>query len=289
MRIHRRPGPRLRRRLVVSVGARLHLSRGRTLRRIAAALRVLARAVPGQRERQPQHRPRLLRDRRQRGRDRDALGLARRLRPARAVPLPPGLAPGALRASSAAGRERALTIHERDIAPSSNPRLAMIDGSALLWRFGLYDYQKGPLPWRAAGRPRDPGHTPGFHLRRRPRRPRLRVGRRRRGAIGADQRPGTPAAKGHPMASVVAVPWSRAAAFTCFRGLSAWWSIVGVITGLAGRRARPWSSSRNDGIYYYSSSAYDQAQQLIPPAPEGLHPWHSNGPGLDLNNITVQP
>ena len=44
--------------------------------------------------------------------------------------------------------ERALTIYERDIAPSSNPRLAMIDGSALLWRFGLYDYQKGPLPWR---------------------------------------------------------------------------------------------------------------------------------------------
>jgi tetratricopeptide (TPR) repeat protein len=44
--------------------------------------------------------------------------------------------------------ERALTIYERDIAPSSNPRLAMIDGSALLWRFGLYNYQKGPLPWR---------------------------------------------------------------------------------------------------------------------------------------------
>ena len=44
--------------------------------------------------------------------------------------------------------ERALEIHARDIAPSSNPRLAMIDGSALLWRFGLYDYQKGPLPWR---------------------------------------------------------------------------------------------------------------------------------------------
>jgi tetratricopeptide (TPR) repeat protein len=44
--------------------------------------------------------------------------------------------------------ERALDIYERDIAPSSNPRLAMIDGSALLWRFDLYDYQKGPLPWR---------------------------------------------------------------------------------------------------------------------------------------------
>jgi tetratricopeptide (TPR) repeat protein len=44
--------------------------------------------------------------------------------------------------------ERALAIYELDIAPSSNPRLAMIDGSALLWRFGLYDYQKGALPWR---------------------------------------------------------------------------------------------------------------------------------------------
>jgi tetratricopeptide (TPR) repeat protein len=49
----------------------------------------------------------------------------------------------------ACGRpERSLAIYERDIAPSSNPRLAMIDGSALLWRFGLYDYEGGPLPWR---------------------------------------------------------------------------------------------------------------------------------------------
>ena len=44
--------------------------------------------------------------------------------------------------------ERSLAIYERDIASSSNPRLSMIDGSALLWRFELYDYQKGPLPWR---------------------------------------------------------------------------------------------------------------------------------------------
>jgi tetratricopeptide (TPR) repeat protein len=43
--------------------------------------------------------------------------------------------------------QRALTIYEQDIAPSSNPRLAMIDGSALLWRFDLYDFQTGPLPW----------------------------------------------------------------------------------------------------------------------------------------------
>ena len=43
--------------------------------------------------------------------------------------------------------ERALAIYEQDIAPSSNPRLAMIDGSALLWRFDLYDFQMGPLPW----------------------------------------------------------------------------------------------------------------------------------------------
>src|SRR5262249_56708042 len=43
--------------------------------------------------------------------------------------------------------ERSLAIHERDIASSSNPRLSMIDGSALLWRFELYDYEKDPLAW----------------------------------------------------------------------------------------------------------------------------------------------
>jgi tetratricopeptide (TPR) repeat protein len=44
--------------------------------------------------------------------------------------------------------ERARAIYERDIAGSSNPRLAMIDGTALLWRFGLYGFQDAPLPWR---------------------------------------------------------------------------------------------------------------------------------------------
>src|SRR5438093_1160502 len=44
--------------------------------------------------------------------------------------------------------ERSLAIYEQDISASPNPRLAMIDGSALLWRFGLYDCQKGPLNWR---------------------------------------------------------------------------------------------------------------------------------------------
>jgi tetratricopeptide (TPR) repeat protein len=43
--------------------------------------------------------------------------------------------------------ERALALYERDIVASPNPRLAMIDGSALLWRFGLYDFATGPRPW----------------------------------------------------------------------------------------------------------------------------------------------
>src|SRR5262249_56473672 len=43
--------------------------------------------------------------------------------------------------------EEALAIYERDIAGAVNPRLAMIDGTALLWRFGLYELQMGPLPW----------------------------------------------------------------------------------------------------------------------------------------------
>jgi len=44
--------------------------------------------------------------------------------------------------------DEALAIYERDIAGSTNPRLAMIDGTALLWRFGLYEFPTGPLPWR---------------------------------------------------------------------------------------------------------------------------------------------
>jgi len=43
---------------------------------------------------------------------------------------------------------RAFAIHERDIAASANARLAMIDGSALLWRFELDGVTVGPLPWR---------------------------------------------------------------------------------------------------------------------------------------------
>jgi tetratricopeptide (TPR) repeat protein len=58
--------------------------------------------------------------------------------------------------------ERAMAIYEQDIAPSSNPRLAMIDGSALLWRFGLYDYEKGPLPWRSLAELATRVTRPGF-------------------------------------------------------------------------------------------------------------------------------
>jgi tetratricopeptide (TPR) repeat protein len=43
---------------------------------------------------------------------------------------------------------RAMEIHERDIARSGNARLAVMDGSALLWRFLLYGAPDGPLPWR---------------------------------------------------------------------------------------------------------------------------------------------
>jgi tetratricopeptide (TPR) repeat protein len=61
--------------------------------------------------------------------------------------------------------EEALAIYERDIAGAVNPRLAMIDGTALLWRFGLYELPMGPLPWRhladLAGRVTRPGFVFG--------------------------------------------------------------------------------------------------------------------------------
>ena len=42
---------------------------------------------------------------------------------------------------------RALDVFERDILPSSNPRLTVMDGTALLWRFALYGCHAGALPW----------------------------------------------------------------------------------------------------------------------------------------------
>ena len=43
---------------------------------------------------------------------------------------------------------RALEIFQRDILDAANPRSAMTDGAALLWRFRL-DGQADPLPWRS--------------------------------------------------------------------------------------------------------------------------------------------
>jgi len=46
------------------------------------------------------------------------------------------------------GARRALEIYERDILPSSNPRLSLMDGAATLWRLALYGAHEGPLAWR---------------------------------------------------------------------------------------------------------------------------------------------
>jgi len=43
---------------------------------------------------------------------------------------------------------RALEIYERDIVGGNNPRLAVMDGTALLWRFGLFECREGPLSWQ---------------------------------------------------------------------------------------------------------------------------------------------
>jgi tetratricopeptide (TPR) repeat protein len=44
--------------------------------------------------------------------------------------------------------DRALEIFERDIVGAGNPRSAMTDGTALLWRFRLDGKPDQPLPWR---------------------------------------------------------------------------------------------------------------------------------------------
>ena len=107
---------------------------------------------------------------------------------------------------------RSLAIYEQDIAPSSNPRLAMIDGSALLWRFGLYDYEKGPLPWRPLAELATRVTRPGFifgdvHAA-------LAYASAGDGAALSALTAGLEAlhAKGHPIAGTVALPLVRGVA-----------------------------------------------------------------------------
>src|SRR5206468_5224515 len=109
----RASGSRVRRRLVVPFGAGLRLPRGGPSRRVAAAVGALAPAVSGQRQRLPQHRPRLLRDRRDRRRPRVPPRLDGRVRPAGLVPLSPRLARGDVRAPPGPPRSSARGLPAR--------------------------------------------------------------------------------------------------------------------------------------------------------------------------------
>jgi tetratricopeptide (TPR) repeat protein len=57
---------------------------------------------------------------------------------------------------------RARSIFERDILGAVNPRLAMIDGSALLWRFRLDGESDSPLAWRSLADLAAKVSRPGF-------------------------------------------------------------------------------------------------------------------------------
>jgi tetratricopeptide (TPR) repeat protein len=57
---------------------------------------------------------------------------------------------------------RALEVFQRDIVDAVNPRLAMIDGSALLWRFRLDGWQEQPLAWRPLANLAERVSRPGF-------------------------------------------------------------------------------------------------------------------------------
>src|SRR5205085_7857134 len=102
--------------------------------------------------------------------------------------------------------ERALAIFERDIMSAANPRLAMIDGSALLWRFRLDGQPHAPHAWRSlaelAARISRPGFVFGeIHAA-------LAYGAPGDDAAFARLVDGLRAldAKGHPIAGTVALP-----------------------------------------------------------------------------------
>lgn len=57
---------------------------------------------------------------------------------------------------------QALDIFSREILPSGNPRSAMTDGTALLWRVKLDAASERPLPWRALADLAQKVSRPGF-------------------------------------------------------------------------------------------------------------------------------
>ncbi len=60
------------------------------------------------------------------------------------------------------GYAQAREIFERDIVRAGNPRLAMIDGSAILWRFGLDGENTQPADWRSLAELAARVSRPGF-------------------------------------------------------------------------------------------------------------------------------
>jgi tetratricopeptide (TPR) repeat protein len=107
---------------------------------------------------------------------------------------------------------RALEIYERDILGGVNARLAVMDGSALLWRFLLYECAEGPLRWEPLTEIATRVARPGFVFGE--------IHAALAYAACGDQRgldrlmDGMRAldAKGHPIAGPVALPLVRAAA-----------------------------------------------------------------------------
>ena len=107
---------------------------------------------------------------------------------------------------------RALEIYERDIVGGNNPRLAVMDGTALLWRFGLFECPEGPLSWRPLADLATQISRPGFVFGE--------IHAALAYAAGGD---GTALAKlldglralgtkGHPIAGTVALPMAQGAA-----------------------------------------------------------------------------
>src|SRR5260370_37054273 len=72
---------------------------------------------------------------------------------------------------------RALDIFERDILRSGNPRSAMTDGTALLWRGNPDGASEQPLPGRGLAPPGEGGPRPRFLFAGGPGPPRVRAGR----------------------------------------------------------------------------------------------------------------
>jgi tetratricopeptide (TPR) repeat protein len=162
---------------------------------------------------------------------------------------------------------RALEIFQQDIVGAVNPRLAMIDGSALLWRFRLDGEPVEPAAWRSLADLAERVSRPGFVFGE--------IHAALAYAASGDERALTKLldglraldARGHPVAGAVALPMAQgAAAFVAGEHAAALAHLEPVASQfhrVGGSHAQWELFEETMLVSYLSLARYDEALRLV--------------------------